>query len=222
MPNVSNVELEIIKTILSLFILGMTWLIGQRVLAFWELRKKRKELDILTAVQFQQLYGEFTTVWRLWKVFHFNSLRENKDLNGIEFPPPEAFRWELLKRASAAEGGVESVLVKLSTERALTKDEIKTLGLFRQAYQQLREAIRNNEPINWKADDAEYILFKNLVSMTACIIYSSKQLKHPIPSKAQSQLSGITNIRSKHWKQEVDEIKASSSTKVSENSTDAT
>jgi hypothetical protein len=222
MSNVSNVELEIIKTILTLFILGFTWFVGQRILAFWEVKKKRKELDILTATQFHELYGEFTTVWRLWKVYYFNDMRGNKDMSGKEFIPPEGFRWELLKRACAAEGGVESIMVKLSMERALNKEEIETLGLFRQSYQQLRQAIRNNEPINWKVNDVEYMLFKSLASSTACIIFSSKQLRRPTQDIAQFQLKSITNFRSRHWKQRADEIKASERKEMTENTAGVT
>jgi hypothetical protein len=203
--------LELIKTSLSLLVLGVTWLLGQQILAYWEVQKKQKELDIGTATQFQQLYGEFKTVWRLWKIYYFNDLNNNKDITLKTFPPPEHLRWELLKRATAAEGSVESILVKMATERDLSANQLEYLGLFRQAYQQLREAIRDNKPINWKREDAEYKLLNDLASETATIIFSSKHLKYSELSKGQMQLKTITDYTLNNWEiktMEIDKVKA--------------
>jgi hypothetical protein len=60
---------------------------------------------------------------------------------------PENTRWELLKRAITAESKIEAIFVKVSTERNLSEDNLKQLGLFRQCYQQLRQNIRDNEEI---------------------------------------------------------------------------
>ena len=48
-------------------VLAATWFLGQRILNSWDLRKKRQELDIAAATQFQQLYGEAKEVARLWR-----------------------------------------------------------------------------------------------------------------------------------------------------------
>ncbi|MBI5301519.1 MAG: hypothetical protein HY868_05230 [Chloroflexi bacterium] len=51
MTFIEQVYIELIKTAFALFVLGLTWFVGQRILAYWEIKKKRKELDIATATQ---------------------------------------------------------------------------------------------------------------------------------------------------------------------------
>lgn len=63
-----SVFLELIKTGLAVLVLGISWFVGQQILAYWEIKKKRRELDIATVTEFQQLYGEYKEVWRLWKL----------------------------------------------------------------------------------------------------------------------------------------------------------
>jgi len=63
---------------------------------------------------------------------------------------PEHTRWELLSHASAAEGGIEANLLKIASECSITEDDCKQIGLFRQAYQQLRKVIRDDNSISWK------------------------------------------------------------------------
>jgi hypothetical protein len=129
------IQLEIIKTGLACLLLILGWIFGQRVIAYWDIKKKRQELDIATAMQFHKLYGEFKEVSRLWRAFTFVGQRDKE----IIFP--ESFVMELLRRATAAEGNVEGIIVKLASERVLLLEDLKTLGLFRQAYQKLREAV---------------------------------------------------------------------------------
>jgi hypothetical protein len=188
------VALEAVKAIITLLALAF---VGQRVIAYWDIRKKRVELDIAAANQFHQLYGEFKTVWRLWKIFNDNE--------GVQFP--EHSRAELLKRATSAESGIEAITVKLASERALNEAEIKTLGLFRQAYQLVREAIRYNKPLNWQWDSLEYRLFNALSSEVSRMISSNEKRQQPTLRDAQENFRKITDIRREAWEEEINRMK---------------
>jgi hypothetical protein len=125
-----TITIELLKIISPLVALLLTWFVGTKILHNWEIRKKKKESDISITSEFYKLYGDFTSVWRLWKVHHDNyankaSLSE-KSLENY---------WELLKRSSDVEGGMESIFVKLASERVLCEKEINSLGLFRQCIQ---------------------------------------------------------------------------------------
>lgn len=64
-----TVIIEVIKTAFSLALLGVTWFVGQRVIYYWDVKRKAREADLAIATQFQQLFGEFKEVWRVWKAF---------------------------------------------------------------------------------------------------------------------------------------------------------
>lgn len=185
-----NVWLEVIKTGLSLLLLAIGWFIGQRIVAYWDIKKKRQELDIATATQFHKLYGEFKEVSRLWRAFKY---RQKK------LAYPESMPMELQRRAAAAEGELEAIIVKLAVERRLDEDEKKTLGLFRQAYQKLREVIRGDEDFIWTHETPEYKLYNVLASKTAYIIFSKKAKKHRRSADAADALLEITSQGPKAW-----------------------
>ena len=103
-----NLEHELIKGVITsisgLLLLALTWLVGQRLSYQWSIRQKREELRLSSLQQFYLAYGEFFAVWKLW-----NRLDQKTE----KF---DDRRWELLKRAAAAESIVEGTLVKLSLE----------------------------------------------------------------------------------------------------------
>src|SRR4051794_27527335 len=115
-----DVLLEVIKLIFSVVLLFIGWQVGQRVIAYWDYRKKRNEIDIESAHRFFGLYGEFRAINRLWNVFCFNTLpelrqeAESKGKTLIRIPDVVNVRWELIKRAADAESGVESLILKLA------------------------------------------------------------------------------------------------------------
>ena len=184
---------ELLKAFLNIIVsgitLGFTWLVGQQLTNYWAIQQKRKELELSAVHDFYKLYGEFFAIWKLWSYCIKQSNSHTLD---------EETRWKLLERASAAEGALEAIFVKLSSEREMSKSDnetkgkwkwfrqghrawksaiklsqsdIETLGEFRQAYQTLRQAIKNNVVLDWEgSDDPKYLLFKQLASRTACII----------------------------------------------------
>jgi hypothetical protein len=98
-------------------------LIGHRIVAWWEQRKKLREMDLALATQFQQLFGEFKEIWRLWK--------EQRRKPSADYVASK----DLLVRACSAEAGLEAILLKLVTDRRLNPMQLTSLGLFRQAFQ---------------------------------------------------------------------------------------
>jgi putative (di)nucleoside polyphosphate hydrolase len=196
-----NVQLELIKTGLAIVTLGIGWLIGQRIIKFWDTKKKRQELDIATSREFHKLYGEFKEVSRIWRTVTYEGPRDQE----LKFPA--GTRLELLKRSSASEGGIEAIIVKLATERDLTDAEIKNLGLFRQAFQELRAAIRAGRRFNWDNGTPDYVLYNDLAAKVARIIYTetgfwSREPSLPPSKDVHLTLRNITAITAADWQAE--------------------
>jgi hypothetical protein len=161
-----NWQTEVLNALLNVIVatitLGLGWLVGQRLAVFWAIRQKRRELELAAVNEFYRLYGEFFTIWKAWAYSRSDR---------VQVETPEATRWSLLERACIAEGKLEAIFVKLSSESALSDSDIEVLGSFRQAYQQLRESIRDNRDLGWwSADDERYLSFKRLAYRVACII----------------------------------------------------
>jgi hypothetical protein len=176
----------------GLLLLVITWLFGQQIIALWDKRKKQQELDIATSTQFQQLFGEFKEISKLWAV-SYRQRHDNMDL-------PDETRKELLERATAAESKLEAILVKLATERHLSPVETKYLGLFRQGYQQLRESIRDDSPPRFEYKvNPEYHLFNDLVCEVANIVSEQRPWKQVPSPEAKRNLREIVKFRGKHW-----------------------
>ncbi len=144
---------EIPRFVSALILLGLAWLVTQRVSVFWNLRQKQKENDLSTARDFHAIYGEFFAIWKLWNYYVMDVL----DLKQL----PDASRWTLLDRACIAEGKLETTLVRLVSEKELQSEDVKMLGQFRQLYQELRQSIRDNKALRWdSAEDPHYVAFK--------------------------------------------------------------
>ena len=153
---------ELPKFLGSLLLLGLVWLVGHRLTVKWNLRQKRRELDLAAVRNFHALYGEFFASWKLWNYLIRDVGAEH--LNG-------GTRWDILKRACEAEGRLEALLVGLSCDRSLSDPEVKVLGRFRQLYQCLRQAIRDNHPLRWDSSDhPDYVAFKELAPEIALLI----------------------------------------------------
>jgi hypothetical protein len=178
-------QLELAKGGISLVVtitgLGIGWLVGQRLSYQWNLRQKRRESDLTTAHDLQQVYGDFFAVWKVW--------------NEVRGGDPAA-RADLLRRAAEAEGLLERVLVKLATERRLSAADRDALGQFRQAQQQLRHAIAKNKPLGWtSSEQPEYLAFKRL-GVAVSLIVQREPDREPIRAdEAFAALRDITSNR---------------------------
>ena len=184
--------LELYKAVL---VLAVTFGVGQTVVSYWQMKNKRKELDIIAATQFQQVYGEYKELWRLWKIF--------QDPDKAKFKPNDSTWWDLLKRATAAEAKVEAIVVKLVVERKLSSEDLKKLGLFRQGFQQLRQGIREGESLKYNYKHPEYQLFTRLASEVACMLLTYRKIRPPAPGEAAQQLADVVAIRQEDWRDAV-------------------
>ncbi len=183
--------LELLKAGLNLGVAVITlilgWFVGQRLTMRWNLRQKQRESDLNTANDFHRLYGEFFAIWKLW-----NYSLETKQDEAIT-------RSGLLVRASAAEGGIESLLVRLSASRELSPDDVRALACFRQGYQNLREAIRDNSKLGWgSSSHPEYLAFKRLATYVALLIASDAS---PVPETAKNRAETLISITSNKWEE---------------------
>ncbi|MEU6711041.1 hypothetical protein ABZ897_06130 [Nonomuraea sp. NPDC046802] len=97
--------------VVALITLSLGWLVGLRLTARWDERKKRRELDLLALGAFYEAYGQFCAIWKSWDGAP-DSLRQD-----------DPFQTEMLRRAVEAEGKVESLLVRLASERSLSQQE---------------------------------------------------------------------------------------------------
>ncbi|MEA2760222.1 MAG: hypothetical protein QOH65_2835 [Methylobacteriaceae bacterium] len=187
-------SIEIVKLLLPPFLTALATLlaaglVGHGLTAKWAERQKRREMVLTATNDFYKLYGEFFAVWKLWNY----SLQQSGTSDFDER------RWKLLERASAAEASMETAMVKLVSERILTGDEITMLACFRQAYQCLRQAIKNGHKLNWYFDEyPQYLAFKRLATGVSKLVSTGDQTSPPDITEAQNALRTITSNRWEH------------------------
>jgi len=183
-----SAAVETPKLLTYLVFLGLGWLIGKRLTVLWSREQKENEEDLAAARVFHQLYGDFFALWKLWNY----SLRDP----GSQAAPGTS-RWELLDRACNTEGKLEALFVGLAaSQRSLANNELETLGRFRQRYQQLREAIRDNVPLNWDhSEHPDYNEFKSLAPQVAAIIVRSGRVRQELLLKITSNVYEVPNHR---------------------------
>ena len=189
--NTVAVNTELLKAGLSLIVgvvvLLLGWFVGQRLTVRWNLVQKQREADLADLQHFYALYGEFKEVSKLWRVMKRNT--------GEGFDVPKETRWSLVSRACGVESKNEAIVVKLATERDLSADAMRHLGLFRQALQKLRESIRDDVEIPFASRGPAYVFFNDVAAMVATIVSSSQRDKSSDPSKASGRLETIANVR---------------------------
>lgn len=172
---------ELIK--LAVSFLGIT-LLGGAFTAFWTWRQKRREIEAMELKSFYELYGQLLAACRLW----------NAAKSGKISLPSEATRYELLKQASAAESALEGMLLNLASARFLTTEELSRLGRFRQAYQKVRELIRDDKEVPWDSSQAEsYLDFKQGASLFASFLKQRIWTLQPSQELARKAVEVITH-----------------------------
>jgi hypothetical protein len=167
---------EIPKVLSALIVAALAWIVGSRITAGWDMRKKRGEFDILLANDFYSAVASFKTVAREWE-----ALFRGKDASADRYEANvwETARAELAKRALETESKLESILLKLVTE-GVGRDDLndseknrrqRSLSLFRLAFRTLRESIEDSAapPPGW--GDPRLWLFNRLAGEISRIIY---------------------------------------------------
>src|SRR5262249_86939 len=166
--------------------------VGKAISEYWELRRKRRELELSTLNDFYRQYGEFFAVWKLWN----QHLAESPSLS-----EPQDAGWKLLERASAIEPGIEATLVKISAERKLRDEDIRDLGLLRQAFKSLRRSMRKGKELDWAySEHEEYRAFKKLACSLTTLMLTSNNDRKPTAEEAAGALMKITaNANEPPW-----------------------
>jgi hypothetical protein len=194
---VTQVELELLKASLAagvaLITLLLTWFVSTRVTTTWNLRQKQRELALSSADQFYSLYGEFFAIWKLWDE-HLRS--SDGDTTGSSVRAKS----HLLERALAAESGIEAMMLKLTGQQILSKDQLYALGSFRQGYQTLRERIKHGEPMGWNWDSQpEYAAYKFLASAVSQALVSWRPSEQP---NAAEHYNNFRIVTANYWEQQ--------------------
>jgi hypothetical protein len=144
--------------------LGGGWFITTRVTDRWDKIKKRREMDLASAQDFQRLYGEFCAAWKSWdtSVQHPTTVGSSTDR-----------AWECLEHATAIEGEIEALLAKVAGERFLSEDDVDVLGAVREGFQELRKAIREGVSLADGKSRFEYSFFKGVCVYTSHLLGTS-------------------------------------------------
>lgn len=192
-------ELETLKAGLNLLVavttLGLGWVVGNKLSAYWNHKQRQREFDLVSANDFHRLYGEFFAIWKIWNLALNEGTQEPKG------------RDELFGRACNAEGEVESLFVRLASNRALTSEQAATLGRFRQGYQTLRQSIRDRRKLGWDSSShREYVAFKTLATDVAALIANEKGLSR---DEAKRRAASLIRITSNGWESKWIEVDSS-------------
>lgn len=193
---------ETIKAIPTAVIAGIgallaVW-VGKRVSHLWAVRQKQREIELTALNEVYRLYGEFISLRRLWNQY--------KKPGYPHLRPPADSSWQFLERAADLEARMEAVLIKVAAERTLCNckgADIDRLGLLRQAFQSLRQRIRDNEPVSWGySDHEEYVELKSQASRLAAMLLSDAPSARPSAKIALKQIMDITDNRhEKRWQE---------------------
>jgi hypothetical protein len=183
---------EIVKALVGPVVaVGLAWLVGNRLSSEWAIRQRRRENSLASVAEFYRLYGEFFALWKLCNYAFRDADHETDDTT----------LWDLMRRAAALEANGEAILLRVATELTLTEDDIRTLGLFRQGVQLLRQSIVKQRILGWSSSEhREYQAFKGLSVGVAALATKVGTGTAPTVEKAQSQLREITHNKwSKEW-----------------------
>jgi hypothetical protein len=175
--------------------------IGKWVAEYWALRQKRRELELAALNEFYRLYGEFFAVWKLWN-------QQNGTPSALKGNPETS--WKLLERVSGIEAGIEALIVKVTTERKLEREDVENLGLLRQAFKSLRRCMREGNDLDWTySEHEEYLAFKRLAcGLTALLLTNSKGKKPNVTEATGALLRITTNEHALRWQEIQDKEKA--------------
>jgi hypothetical protein len=164
-----------------LFAAALAWLVGTRVAYLWDERKRRRESDLEALNGFYRAYGEFFTTWKLW-----DSHKQKRERKYVLADPPPGFQWKMLEQAEEAESEFEALLIKIASERRLVERQKLLIRSFRQAYQSLRENIREDKALAWWATEPDETMperregFRQYQAFKALAEYFARQLDAPV------------------------------------------
>jgi hypothetical protein len=167
----------------------LAWLVTERYAAVRQAQAARQERNLAAAEELYTVYGHFFAAWKAWE--HLKR-RDGGDASDSSYAQRQR---ELLALASQAEGAYESLIIRISLEKALTDNDRRALWALRFALKQLRYAIRDDRLLDWWRSDGppasaraagfrDYQAFKSLVLRVASILVDRKRSATP-PSPAE-------------------------------------
>lgn len=180
------------------------WLVGTQVAYRWDEVKRRRDLDLAAVNDFYRCYGNFLETWRVWNT------HKRYAAPGVA---PHDVQWQCLVKASAVEGDLERLLMKLASEQRLDARQVLLLSCFREAYKALREAIRTDQGLRWASRTSqdtvefrEYRAFKSLAVYVAGLLQHSQarwvvgRRPRDVPSEQESRtahlnITGAARVR---------------------------
>lgn len=172
-------------TIVAAVAAGFAVLITTRYAARRADEQARRERALAVAAEFSRLHGEFFATWKAWELHSRH----------LAFPATDERRAELVEKAASVEGGFESLLVRVASERVLRTSEAAALWSLRFGFKQLRRAIRAGEPLEWWRNEhggnREYRAFKTLVTIVATML-ADHERPRPGADRARKALLEIT------------------------------
>ncbi len=184
--------MPVIATVTTL-LLG--WFVSNRVSDYWDRKKGRRERSLAAMQEIAELFGLFLSVRKDW-----DTLRRFPVLEGQD-EERERTRWQLIGRATTAEGRFEALLVRLSAERRFADDELDATAALRQAFKALRKGLRENKRIPWGSDGApDYLAFKALAARFAVVLTQPVTGPPPTVQEATGTLRKMTRtIHDDDW-----------------------
>lgn len=186
-----DATLELLKVVLGpLVTVGFAWLVGNRMSAAWTHRQKHREYSLSVTAEFYQVYGEF---FAIWKLANFAFRQHRPEIT-------DSFILDLIKRSAALEARVEAMLLRVASELKLAPDEIRSLGLYRQAIQLLRQSIILRRQLDFFGPgQAKYELYKQLSVTVGELVARLGERAKPEAGAAKAQMSQITSAK---WESE--------------------
>jgi hypothetical protein len=96
---------------------------------------------------------------------------------------------------------METMMVRLASERVLRDPDLATLGRFRQGFQSLRETIREQKELGWSSSEhKKYRGFKELAISVSRLVSTVDVSPIPTADHAQESLRIITsNLWEGYW-----------------------
>lgn len=155
--------------------------VGGFVAHFWHSLKKRRESELVALSGFYECFGEFLAVRRIWN-HHKDSDEHDSEKES-----------QLFVRAAEIEARIESLLIKIASERKLTKQHVSDLGCLRQAYQSLRQHIRDGRKLSWgHSGHKQHVALKDISArVSQLLLGTSAQFRRLPTGTAESQIKSI-------------------------------
>ncbi|MCA6121700.1 hypothetical protein J6500_07265 [Bradyrhizobium sp. WSM 1704] len=163
----------------------LAWMIGLRLSAGWDMRKKRAEFDQALVQEFNKVVAEFKAVSREREILNAR-VAATQTPSADQQKAFDETRRDLVKRAVAAESALEAIFLRLLSEMdswlaahggnadqkvAARERQLRLMGLFRVAFRNLREAIVDAAPTAPAFGDPELWLFNRLAAELSGLIY---------------------------------------------------